>query len=70
MLRLLDGLWNIGHIVVMEFFFTYIGLFSDLLALSTYAIRTVRLNRVELSLDLRNARAFKNVPQGITLWKM
>ena len=61
-LRLLEGLWNIGHIVMMDQFFNSIGLFMDFLARGTYVIGIFRSNKKGLPSHLKNERAFKNVP--------
>jgi hypothetical protein len=69
-LRLLDGLWDLGHCVTMDNYFTSIGLFTTLLAKGMYACGTIRANRIGLPLCLKNTSSFKNVPQGTTLWRM
>jgi hypothetical protein len=65
-LRMLEGLWNRGHLVVMDNFFSSIGLFKELLSKGTYACGTMRSNRVGLPTDLKNTNSFKNSPQGTT----
>ena len=66
--RLLEGLWHHGHVVVMDNYFSSIRFFLDLLARGTYATGTVRANRIGLPKDLKNTKAFKNVSQGTTSW--
>ena len=66
MVRLLNGLWHCGQVVVMDNYFSSIGLFLDLLSRGTYATDTVSANRIGLSNDLRRTKSFKNVSQGMT----
>jgi hypothetical protein len=69
-LRMLEGLWNRGHLVVMEIFSSSIGLFKELLSKGIYACGTMRSNRVGLPTVLKNTNSFKNYPQGTTEWRM
>ena len=46
-MKMVDGLANFGHHMVMDNFFSSIGLFMELLSIGIYAIETVRPNRVE-----------------------
>ena len=69
-MRLLEGLWDCGHFITMDNFFTNIGLFKDLLSCGVYACGTVRANWDGLPSALKNTRAFKNMEQGTTLWRM
>ena len=69
-MQLLSGLWNLEHDVVMDNFFSSIGLFMELLSKSTYATRTIRVNCVGLPMALKNTQAFKKEPQGTILWAM
>ena len=69
-LRMIDGLSNFGHHVVMDNFFSSTRLFMDLLSMGIYATGTVRPNRLGLPADLRDTKQFKNLEQGFTLWRM
>ena len=69
-LKMVEELSNVGHLVVMDSFFSNIGLFMDQLSRGIYATRTVRPNRVGLPSDLSEVKSFKNAPQGHTLWQM
>ena len=69
-LKMVEGLGNVGHLMVMDNFFSSIGLFMDLLSIGIYASGTVRPNWVGLPLDLNDMKSFKNVPQGHILWRM
>ena len=69
-LRLVEGLWHHSHVIVMDNYFSLIGLYMDLLERGTYATGTIRTNRVGLPDDLKNTKTFKNVLQGTTLWRM
>ena len=65
--RLLEGLWHHGHIVVMDNHFSSVVFFLDLLLWSTYATATMRANYIGVLKDLKSTKAFKNVSQGMTL---
>ena len=69
-LKMVEGLSNVGHFVVMDNFFSSIGLFMDLLSRGIYATGTVRPNHVGLPLELSDVKSFKNVPHSHTLWRM
>ena len=69
-MQLVDGLWDVGHCVTMDNFFSNVGLFTILLSCSIYACNTIKKNWVGLPSFLKNTSAFKNVPQGTTFWKM
>ena len=69
-MRLIDGLWNVGHYVTMDNFFSNIGLFRMLLLRGIYACGTIRANSVGLPSYLKNTSAFKNVVQWTTFWRM
>ena len=43
-MRLLDGLWNMEHYVIMVNFLSSIGLFLELLSKDMYANGTIRIN--------------------------
>jgi hypothetical protein len=63
-LKMVDGMENKGHVVVMDNYFTGVGLFKKLLDRGIYATGTVRNNRVGLSLQLANTKAFDKNVQG------
>ena len=69
-LKMVEGLANVGHIVVMDNFFSSIGLFMDLLSMGIYATWTIRLNQVGLPSKLSDVKSFKNILQGHTIWRM
>ena len=69
-MRLLDGLWNVGHYIIMDNFFSSIGLFLEFLSKDTYATRTIRVNHVGLLTTLKNTKVFKKEPQGTTFSQM
>ena len=52
--RLLVGLENRGHMVVLDNFFSSISLFVDLLGKGTYTTSTVRANRIGLPTETLN----------------
>ena len=64
-LKMVDGLGNVGHFVVMDNFFSSIWLFMDLLAMGIYASGTIRPNRVGLPSDLKDMKSFKMCPKAI-----
>ena len=67
---MVNGLGNVGHVVIMDNFFLSIGLFQELLGWRIYAIETVRLNRIGLPMVFKNTMSFKSLSQGTTLWRM
>ena len=69
-MRMVDGLWSVGYFVIMDNFFFSIDLFKELLSWSICACGTVRFGRVGLLMDLSNTKAFKNLAQGTSLWRM
>ena len=64
-LKMVEGLANMRHLVVMDNFFSSIGLFMDLLGMEFYALGIVRPNHVGLPLELTDTKSFKNVPKAI-----
>lgn len=67
---LVQGLEGKGHVLVMDNFFSSIGLFTKLAAIHIYATGTIRCNRVGLPLELKTLKDWKNSPQGTLHWKM
>jgi hypothetical protein len=63
-MKLLQGLENKGHYIVMDNYFSSIGLFKELALNGTYAIGTIRSNRVGLPSNLRNLKSWKEVNRG------
>ena len=59
---MVEGLLQVGHIVVMNNFFSSIGLFKEFLYKGIYAMGIVRLNWVGLPSKLANMKSFKNHP--------
>ena len=53
-----------GHVIGMDNFFTFVGLFEKLIARQIYATNIVKSNRIGLPLTLKNTSTFKNVPQS------
>jgi hypothetical protein len=68
----LDGLDNLGHVVVMDNFFTSVELFHDLERRGIYATGTIRSNHIGLLHIFKNTVAFKrkSVVQGTLEWRM
>jgi hypothetical protein len=52
-LRIFEGLWNGGHLVVMDNYFSSIKIFKFLLK-DFYASNTMRSNRIGLLVNLKN----------------
>ena len=59
----MDGLANLGHLVIMDNFFSSVGLFNELLSMGIYATRTVRANRLGLPMELKDTKQFKKSEQ-------
>ena len=68
--RLLVGLENRGHMVVLDNFFSSISLFVDLLGKGTYTTRTVRANRIGLPTALAKKSLYAKCTQGHLEWRM
>jgi hypothetical protein len=47
-----------GHVVVMDNYFSIVGLFTEMASRGIYASGTMRSNRVGLSKDLKNTKSF------------
>jgi hypothetical protein len=69
-MKLLEGLEEKGHCVVMDNYFCSIPLFKDLSAKGIYGIGTVRCNRVGLPSHLKNIKSWKKCSQGHIEWAM
>ena len=69
-LKMVEVLSNVGHVVVMDNFFSSIELFKELLSKGIYATGIVRPNQVGLPSELANTKLYKNHPQGHTLRRM
>jgi hypothetical protein len=69
-LNMVDGMENKGHVVVMDNYFTGVGLFKKLLTRGIYAIGTVRSNRVGLPVQLSDTKEFNKNVQGTMDWRM
>ena len=51
-------------------FFINIGLFKDLLSRRIYTCGSLHVNPIGLSSTLKNTCTFKNMEQGMMLWRM
>jgi hypothetical protein len=60
-LKMVSGLEGKGHLLVMDNYFSSIGLFQDLLSRGIYATSTMRTNRIGLPTDLKNTKDKKPV---------
>jgi hypothetical protein len=69
-LKMVDGMENKGHVVVMDNYFTGVCLLKKLLDRGIYATGTVRNNRVGLPLQLANTKEFDKNIQGTLDWRM
>ena len=69
-LDLMVGLEGKGHVVVCDNYFLSIGLFMELYSCNIYCTGTMHSNRVGLSSNLSNLRAWNQVEQGTLEWKM
>ena len=69
-MKLLQGLEEKGHCVVMDNFFYYIPLFQDLASKGIYATGTIRTNRIGLLSHLKNMRTWRRCEQGHLEWAM
>jgi hypothetical protein len=69
-MKLLQGLEEKGHCVVMDNFFYSNPLFQDLASKGIYATWTVRANRIGLPSHLKNTRTWRRYEQGHLKWAM
>ena len=69
-LNMVDGMENKGHVVVMDNYFTSVGLFKKLLNRGIYATGTVRSNHVCLPMQLSDTKEFNKNVQGTMDWHM
>jgi hypothetical protein len=53
-----------GHVISMDNYFTSVGFLYELAFKQIYTTDTVRINRIELLLTLKNVATFRNAPQG------
>lgn len=58
------------HIISMDKYITFVGLFEVLASIKIYAIDIGRSNQIGLPLTLKIRGTFKNVLQGTLEWKM
>ena len=69
-LKMVDGMENKGHVVVMDNYFTGMDLFKKLLDRGIYAIGTMQNNHVGLPLQLTNTKEFDKNIQSTLDWRM
>jgi hypothetical protein len=69
-MKLLRGLEEKGHCIVMDNYFCSIPLFEELVRQGIYATRTVRSNRIRLPQHLKNTKLWKRCEQGHIEWAM
>jgi hypothetical protein len=69
-MKLLRGLEDKGHCVVMDNYFCSIPLFEELVRKGIYATGTVRTNRIRLPQHLKNTKSWKRCEQGHIEWAM
>jgi hypothetical protein len=67
---MVEGMENEGHVVVMDNYFTVVGLFKKLLDRGIYATGTMRSNRVGLPVKLADTKEFNKNIQGTLDWRM
>jgi hypothetical protein len=68
--NLTTGLENKSHVIVMDNYFTSVGLFCDLERWGIYATGTMRSNRIGLHPEMRKIKEFKRRTQGDLEWFM
>ena len=70
MVKFLKGLWHRKFLVVIDNFFSSIGLFMNLLVQGMYVTGTLRSNRIGLLDNLKDTKSFKNAVQSTIYWRM
>jgi hypothetical protein len=69
-MKLMEGNHGRDHCIVIDNYFTSVGLFEELAANETYATGTVIMNRVGIPQEFRDARDLNRAPQGTLAWRM
>jgi hypothetical protein len=69
-MKLLRGLEEKGHCVVMDNYFCSIPLFEELVRKGIYATGIVRSNHIGLPQHLKNTKFWKRCEQGHIEWAM
>jgi hypothetical protein len=69
-MKLLQGLEDKGHCIVMDNYFSSIRLFKDLALRGTYATGTVWYNRFGLPTMFKNLKSWRRCEQGHLEWAM
>jgi hypothetical protein len=70
-LNMVEGLDGKGHVVVMDNYFSSVGLFSEMASRGIYATGTMRSNRIGLPKNLKDTKSFNaRATQGELEWRM
>jgi hypothetical protein len=69
-LNMIDGMENKRHVVVIDNYFTSVGLFKKLFNKGIYETRTFRNNYIGLLLQLSETKEFNKNIQGTLDWRM
>jgi hypothetical protein len=70
-LNMVEGLDGKGHVVVMDNYFSSVGLFTEMATRGIYATGTMRSNRVGLPEEFKDMKSFNaRATQGDLEWRM
>lgn len=69
-MHLTEGLHGMAHVVCTDNYFTSVKLLVELRSRGTFAVGTVRCNRLGLQKSLLDLKTFSKEPQGTLLWRM
>ena len=69
-LKMVDGMENKGHVVIMDNYFIGVGLFKKLMDRGIYATGTLCNNRIGIPLQLSKTKEFNKNIQGTMDWRM
>ena len=67
---MVEGIERKGHIVIMDNYFTCVGLSKKLLNRRIYAIVTMQSNHIGLPIELEDTKEFNNNVQGTLDWRV
>jgi hypothetical protein len=69
-MNLVEALYNVGHVVLMDNYFTSIGLFKELFSKGFGATSNICSNCIGLPNAMRRTKEFNKMDQGSLDWRM
>jgi hypothetical protein len=68
--KLIEGLEGKGHVLIIDSYFSSVGLFKELAERDIFTTSTMRANRVGLPIELKTLRNWDRSIQGTLDWRM